>query len=81
MKVFKIFIRLTLLNLFFITGINADIVRRAAVDVGSGETKLTIADVDTETNRIVKVHHQDCKVVALRKDLATSLDGTLSKEL
>lgn len=70
-----------LLNLFFISSIQADIVRRAAVDVGSGETKLTIADVDTETNRIVKVHYQDCKVVALRKDLATSLEGTLSKEL
>lgn len=77
----KTSIRLIVFSLIFITSVHADIVRRAAIDVGSAETKLTIADVDTETNKIIKVYYQDYKTVELRKDLATSHDGTLSKEI
>lgn len=81
MNAFKIAIKLIIFSFIFITSIHADIVRRAAIDVGSAETKLTVADVDTETNKIIKIYYQDYKAVELRKDLAMSQDGTLSKEI
>ncbi|MBN9377481.1 MAG: hypothetical protein BGO14_10330 [Chlamydiales bacterium 38-26] len=77
----KASIRFITFLLIFITTLHADIVRRAALDLGSSETKLTIADVDTETHKIVKIYYQDYRTVELRKDLATSPDGTLSKEI
>ena len=33
----------------------AAIERRAAIDIGSGGTKVAIADVDTESNQIVEI--------------------------
>ncbi len=55
--------------------------RRAALDIGSGQTKITIADVDTINNKIVCIHHQVVKFVFLRKDLAMSSQGVLSKNI
>lgn len=61
--------------------LQADIIRRVAIDIGSAETKLTIADVDIDTHKIVKIYYQDYKSVELRKDLAASQDGRLSKRI
>lgn len=66
---------------FIVCNLDASIVRRAALDIGSGETKLTVADIDTDTNKIVKVWYQNAKTVELRKDLAASPDGFLSKNI
>lgn len=61
--------------------LQGEIVKRAALDIGSGETKLTVADVDTSTHKVVKVHYQGYKYVELRNDLAESLDGCLSERV
>jgi hypothetical protein len=54
---------------------------RAALDIGSGQTKITIADVNTASNKIVCIHQQSVKFVFLRKDLAMSPEGVLSKTI
>lgn len=54
---------------------------RAALDIGSGQTKITIADVNTVSNKIVCIHQQSVKFVFLRKDLAMSPEGILSKTI
>lgn len=59
----------------------AEVETRGAFDIGSGETKLTVADVDTEQNKIVKIWYQNFKIIELRKDVSNSVDGTLSKEI
>jgi len=58
----------------------AEVVRRISVDIGSSEAKWTIADVDTETNSIKEIKHQDFRIVGLRKDLVNSSNNTLSPE-
>lgn len=82
MKSFSLFMKLAIVSIACMAGsIQADIVRRAAIDIGSGDTKVTVADVDTETKKIVEIHFQDYTTVALRKDLASSSDHTLSPEI
>lgn len=54
---------------------------RAALDIGSGQTKITIADVNIASNKIVCIHQQSVKFVFLRKDLAMSPQGVLSKTI
>lgn len=54
---------------------------RAALDIGSAQTKITVADVDVRSNKIVHIHHQSLKCVFLRKDLAMSSDMVLSKSI
>lgn len=81
MNLFVKSIQLIICSVFFAATLQADIVRRAAIDIGSGETKLTIADVDTQTNNIIEIHYQDFKAVELRRDLASSSDGNLSTQI
>lgn len=54
---------------------------RAALDIGSGQTKITVADVNIASNKIVCIHQQSVKFVFLRKDLAMSPEGLLSKTI
>lgn len=49
--------------------------RRAAVDVGSGGTKVLIADVDTRTNEIVNVVFENSFSVPYQASLEKSPDG------
>lgn len=56
-------------------------ITRAAFDIGSAKTKLTVAAVDTETNQIVHTFCQIVKGVELHKDLAASHEGHLSQEI
>ncbi len=81
MNSIKKFALFTLLCLLSLSSLQAEIVTRAAMDVGSAETKLTVADVDTETQKIVHIWYQTVKFVILRKDLAASQDGNLSSAI
>lgn len=60
--------------------VNADIERRAAVDVGSGGTKVSIADVDSDTNQIVQVILETSFPVPYQASLDKSVDGTFDAE-
>jgi exopolyphosphatase/guanosine-5'-triphosphate,3'-diphosphate pyrophosphatase len=64
-----------------ISFLQSEIVRRAAVDIGSGTTKLTIADINTDSNQIVHIWYQSIEPIELRRDLAASSDGYLSKNI
>lgn len=57
------------------------VIVRGSLDVGSGETKMTVASVNTETNQIEKILYQKYLVVELRKDLGSSTDGCLSEKI
>lgn len=81
MKYFVILMKTVALMLLCATSVYGDIVKRAALDIGSGETKILIADVDTDTNKIEKIHFQSYAVIKLRNDLAASIDNTLSPEI
>lgn len=72
------------LVLFFVfsfsTLIHADIERRAAIDIGSGGTKLAIADIDTETNRIVQILVETSFPVPYQESLNRSSEGMIDEE-
>lgn len=57
------------------------IVRRAAFDIGSGQIKMQISDVDLTTNKIINVLLTDTAYVGLRENLVKSLDGKLSSNI
>jgi len=59
----------------------SQIERRVAIDVGSGSTKVMIADVNTKNNRIVKVIHKTSIPTAYQKDLENSTNGAFSPEI
>lgn len=75
----KIFF-IMLFALSALTEVHADIQRRAAVDIGSGGTKVTIADVDTETNQIVEVVLDTSFPVPYQASLDKSFDGTFDQD-
>lgn len=64
------------LSIFFLFSLDAAIERRAAIDIGSGGTKVAIADVDTETNQIVDVIFDTSFPVPYQASLDKSSDGT-----
>jgi exopolyphosphatase/guanosine-5'-triphosphate,3'-diphosphate pyrophosphatase len=55
--------------------------RRAAFDIGSGQIKMQVSDVDVTANKIVNVLLTDHAHVGLREDIAKSLDGRLSSDI
>lgn len=63
-----------------LTQVNAEVERRAAIDTGSGGTKVAIADVDTETNQIIQIVLETSFSVPYQASLDKSLDGTFDKE-
>lgn len=70
----------------FITFISCELeaqpfVTRAAIDIGSGGTKLTVGDIDPLTNRILRIRDDILIGVKLRQDLAVSPDGLLSDHI
>lgn len=68
------------INLLLLTTADASIERRAAFDFGSGKMKVQVADVDTETNHIVKSYMSESEVLRLSEDLARQPDGKFSAE-
>jgi exopolyphosphatase/guanosine-5'-triphosphate,3'-diphosphate pyrophosphatase len=66
--------------IFISTFSSADVVRRACFDIGSGSTKLVVADVDTETKTVNVIFEEDAKV-DYKEDLLLSADNTLSDSI
>lgn len=64
----------------FFTQVNAEVERRAAIDIGSGGTKVAIADIDTETNQILQVVLDTSFPVPYQASLDISVDGTFDEE-
>ncbi|MBA3816885.1 MAG: hypothetical protein H0X29_10290 [Parachlamydiaceae bacterium] len=62
------------------TQVNADVECRAAIDIGSGGTKVAIADIDTETNQIIQVILDTSFPVPYQASLDKSEDGTFDME-
>ncbi|PIK15869.1 hypothetical protein [Halobacteriovorax sp. JY17] len=56
------------------------LVKRAAFDIGSGSTKMTLAKVDTCTGKIVEVFFEDQAAVAYKQSLYDN-DNSFSKEI
>lgn len=54
------------------------IVTRAAFDIGSGEVKIIVCNVDPTNNQVTKIWHRNYITVELRKDQASNPDGCLS---
>ncbi len=69
-----------LLTILQITVLDASIERRAAIDIGSGGTKVAIADVDRDTNQIVHVLFEKSFSVPYQASLDKSEDGTFDAE-
>jgi len=63
-----------------LTQVSADVERRAAIDIGSGATKVAVADVDAETNQIVQIMLDTSFPVPYQASLDKSLDGTFDQE-
>lgn len=61
------------------TQIHAGIERRAAIDMGSGGTKVAIADVDADTNHILQIVWETTFPVPYQASLDKSLDGTFDE--
>lgn len=71
---------LMFLGLSLFSQVNASIERRAAIDIGSGGTKLAIADVETETNQIIQILADKSFPVPYQAALDKSEDGTFDDE-
>ena len=56
------------------------LVKRAAFDIGSGSTKMTLAKVDTCTNKIVEVFFEDQAAVSYKQSLYDN-KNSFSKEI
>lgn len=59
---------------------NGAIERRAAINIGSGGTKLAVADVETDSNEIVQVFFETSFSVPYQASLDKSFDGTFDLE-
>ncbi len=72
----------SLLLLIILTSLNleAAVERRAAIDTGSGGTKLLIADVDTDKNQITEVILETSFSVPYQAALDQSSDGTFDSQ-
>lgn len=76
----KLFYSIPLSFVFCLTALTADIERRAAIDIGSGGTKVAIADVDTSEHKIVAVIFEASYPVPYQSSLDKSSDGTFDAE-
>lgn len=63
-----------------LTHLQAEIERRAAIDIGSGSTKVAIADVDVESSQIVEVLFESSFPVPYQACLDRSKDQTFDAE-
>lgn len=66
--------------LSMLTQLQAAIERRAAIDIGSGSTKVAIADVDVESHQIVEVLFESSFSVPYQASLDRSKDQTFGAE-
>jgi exopolyphosphatase / guanosine-5'-triphosphate,3'-diphosphate pyrophosphatase len=61
--------------------LDAEIIRRAAFDFGSGKIKVQVADVDTNTHKILHTVYSEDKAVQLSEDAAQQPEGQFSEEI
>lgn len=54
---------------------------RAAVDIGSGATKLRVAEVDLKTQKIVKILESQNYTVPYQEQLANDKDGNFNRQV
>lgn len=71
---------ISLFILIITSSLSAEIERRAAIDIGSGGTKVTIADVDTDSNQITNIVLDTSFSVPYQASLDKSKDGTFDDE-
>ncbi len=64
-----------------IDNLNSTIERRAAIDIGSGGTKLAIADIDKTTNKIVNLILEKSFPVPYQAALEQSKDGNFDENI
>lgn len=57
------------------------IATRAAIDMGSGSTKIQVAEVDTCHQQIVRVLFEDQRPLGFNDDLGRSADNTISEQM
>lgn len=83
MNVNKFYLKLILFLVLFTCSVdlNAEIVRRAAFDFGSGKIKVQVADVDTENHSIVHSLYAKAIVILLSEDAANHPQGCFSEEI
>lgn len=55
--------------------------RRAAIDVGSGSTKLVVAEVDLDQGRVVRELFVQERPISFSLDTKRSADGSLSPSI
>lgn len=67
-------------SLLFFSNIHADVERRAAIDVGSGGTKIAIAEVDVDTRLITNVLYENSFPVPYQASLDKSEEGLFDEE-
>ncbi len=70
---------ISLISLF--SFLDAEIVRRAAFDFGSGKIKLQVADVDTDSHTIIQSIYSEGVPVLLSEDAAKNPEGCFSEEI
>jgi exopolyphosphatase / guanosine-5'-triphosphate,3'-diphosphate pyrophosphatase len=61
--------------------IDAAIITRAAVDIGSKGLKITVADIDTETRSIIDIHYSKEHPVPLKRDMLVSGESRFSENV
>jgi len=71
---------LTLSFLLFVHSLSAAVERRAAIDIGSGSTKVCIADVDCDSLQIVQIIHETAFPVPYQASLDKSSDGNFDEK-
>lgn len=69
-----------LIVFLFIFPVYGDIERRAAIDIGSGGTKVAIADVDVDHQQIVQVIYETSFPVPYQAALDKSSNATIDEE-
>lgn len=75
----NLIIKLLLTTLVF-GQLSAEVERRAAVDIGSGGTKLAIADIETESGQILEMLYETSFFVPYQASLDKSSDGTFDPD-
>nr|MBA2728553.1 hypothetical protein [Parachlamydiaceae bacterium] len=77
---YKIYLYLIIPILCFAANLQSEIERRAVLDIGSGGTKVAIADVDTDNNQIIDMLFEQSFPVPYQASLDKSFDGTFDEE-
>lgn len=76
----KIYLYFVASLLCFTVHLHGEIERRAVLDIGSGGTKVAIADVDNENHLIADVFFEQSFPVPYQASLDRSFDGTFDEE-